>query len=316
MPQNSGMSPKKSLKNTPKIIDPTRIGVSFSVKQCRNFELDAEEALEWLLDNGWRRFRLMSYWDEHEKEPEKLDFNALDAQINQIASRGGVITLCLGVRQPRWPENHWPDWTWQLPKVERTHALLEYIRVVVTRYQNHGSIISWQLENEALLESFGNRPEIDRDRLRQEFQLVKDLDPDRPIIMTTSTSWGIPLRQPIPDIVGFSFYQIVHNKGAYSKSFHKPWIDRLRAATIRLIWHKPSFIHELQLEPWGPKNIWEMSHEEQAKSMSLEQISTNLSLAKKTKLYPIDLWGAEWWYWRHLQKDENIWRTIKKITGE
>lgn len=292
-----------------------KFGVSFSIKQCRNFEIDPAATLDWLLSVGFRRFRLMSYWNEYEKQQGKLDFSTLDAQIGQIASKGGVVTLCLGARQPRWPENHWPDWAWQLSKTERTRALLDYIRAVVVRYQNYTSIISWQLENEALLAEFGERSEVDRDRLRREFSLVKDLDPDRPVIMTTSTSWGIPFRQPIPDIVGFSFYQIVHNKGKYSKSFHKPWVDRLRAGIVQLLWRRPSFIHELQCEPWGPKNIWEMTPEEQAASMSLEQININLELAKKTNLYPIDLWGGEWWYWRYLQGDENVWQAVKQAVS-
>lgn len=257
----------------------------------------------------------MSYWNEHEKEQGSYDFSSLDAQIQRIAQAGGDITLCLGARQPRWPENHWPDWAWRLPKLERTHALLAYLRAVVERYKGQPAIISWQLENEALLKAFGERPEVDRNRLRQEFQLVKELDPARPIIMTTSTSWGIPLRQPIPDIVGFSFYQIVHNKGKYSKSFHKPWLGRLRASSIQLIWRRPCFIHELQLEPWGPKNIWEMSVEEQNKSMNSGQVKTNIRLAKKTNLYPIDLWGGEWWYWRYLQGDDSIWQAVNSATA-
>lgn len=315
MPQNSGISQKKSLQSTSKTIDPNKFGVSFSIKQCQNFDLEPDEALAWLLNQGWRRFRLMSYWNEHEKEQGKLDFKSLDRQIDQIVRAGGVITLCIGARQPRWPENHWPDWAWKLPRAERSRAQLDYIRTVVTRYQDHESIVSWQLENEALLEAFGQRAEVDRKRLRDEFALIKDLDPTRPIIMTTSTSWGIPVRRPIPDMVGFSFYQIVHNKGKYSKSFHKPWVDRIRAVLIQLIWQRSSFIHELQCEPWGPKNIWEMSKEEQSISMSHDQIQINLQLARKTNLYPFDLWGGEWWYWRYLQGDKSIWQAVRSAVS-
>lgn len=111
------------------IIDPASFGVSFSVKQCRNFGIDAEEALSWLVhEASFRRFRLMSYWNEHEKKQGTYGFSALDAQITTIEKAGGVVTLCLGARQPRWPENHWPDWAWALPKAERTKMLLMYIQ--------------------------------------------------------------------------------------------------------------------------------------------------------------------------------------------
>ncbi len=251
----------------------------------------------------------MSYWNEIEQTPGNYEFKELDQQLKQISNAKGQVTLCLGARQPRWPESHWPDWAWELPKTERDKALLIFVKTVTERYKDNPRIVSFQLENEALLKSFGQRSEVDRKRLRTEFALVKKLAPNKPIIMTTSTSWGIPLRRPIPDMIGFSFYQTVYNNG-YHTSFHKPWLDRARATLIRLLWHKSSFIHELQLEPWGPKNIWEMDVSEQDKSMSPDQIKTNLRLARKTGL-AIDLWGAEWWYWRHKNGDSSIWKTVK-----
>lgn len=297
-----------------KPIDPDKYGISFSIKQCRAFGLDPEETLDWLLKQGWRRFRLMSYWDEHEKGQEEFDFTSLDKQLEQIAAAGGVVTLCLGARQPRWPENHWPEWAWQADKPHRTISLLHYLQTVVLRYRTDPTIVSYQLENEALLKQFGKRAEVDRKRLRLEYKLVKQLALAKPVIMTTSTSWGIPVRRPRPDTVGFSFYQILYSaeRHRYTTAFHSPMLDRVRAAAIRLLWRKPSFIHELQLEPWGPKAIWEMSATEQARSMSNEQIAINISKAKQIGLHPIDLWGAEWWYWRHLRGDPTIWHTVKQ----
>lgn len=290
------MYDQRSTKHVPPI-NPLKYGVSFSVKQCRNFKADPEKVLSWLINEmGFRRFRLMSYWNEIEKTPGSYDFSQLDQQIDMIASVQGVMTLCLGARQPRWPENHWPDWAWDADEASRSAALLNFISKVVARYKNIPSIVSWQLENEALLENFGERSEINRARLRHEYDLVKAVDATRPILMSTSTSWGIPLRKPVPDAVGFSLYNIVFDKGRYRQSLYQPFIFRLRARLIRLIHRRPSFIHELQAEPWGPKAIWEMSSRQQAKSMNPQQIQQNIHYAKQTGLYPIDLWGGEWWY--------------------
>lgn len=293
-------------------INPARYGVSFSVKQCRAFGVDPTKTLQWLLQQGWRRFRLMSYWNEHENVQGTYDFASLDAQLEQIGKAGGEVTLCLGARQPRWPENHWPEWAWQAARPERTAALLNYLETVVQRYKNTACIVSYQLENEALLHSFGRRPEVDRARLRAEYALVKRLDPSRPVIMTTSTSWGIPLRQPVPDTVGFSFYQVLYSSSRhrYTTAFHNPVLDIARAGLIALVWHRPSFIHELQCEPWGPKAIWEMTTAEQDESMSPAHIARNLHLAQQTRLYPIDLWGGEWWYWRQLQGDTSVYQAV------
>jgi hypothetical protein len=297
---------------------PVSYGVSFSLKQCRNFAIDPKLTLRWLLYTaGFRRVRLMSYWNEHEKTPGEYDFSQLDWQIAMAEKAEAIVTLCLGARQPRWPENHWPEWAWEADTDERTEALLQYIEAVVSRYRNRKCVVSYQLENEALLKSFGERGEVDRQRLRQEYNLVKSLDASRPTIMTTSTSWGIPLRQPIPDIVGFSYYQVLYRDGGYTTALHRPWLDRLRAVLIKLLDGKSSFIHELQLEPWGPTAIWKMPAEEQDKSMSRGQIKKNLELARKTGLSPIDLWGGEWWYWR-LKKhnDASIWQAVKETLQE
>ena len=299
------------------IIDPSLYGVSFSVKQCRQFQIDMGRTLRWLVNvAGFRRFRLMTYWDEHEPRRGQTNFALLDQQIAIIERAGGVITLCLGVRQPRWPENHWPEWAWQLPKAERDKALLNYIQLVVERCRDRTTIISYQLENEALLTNFGRRPATDRKRLRAEYQLISELDPSRPIIMTTSTSWGIPLRRPIPAIVGFSYYRTFweNRSHRYKKAGgHYMLLHRLRALLIRTLWHRPSFIHELQLEPWGPKNIWEMTIEEQNESMSPLRMQQGLRLARRTKLYPIDTWGGEWWYYRTVvMHDPSLWHVAKQ----
>jgi hypothetical protein len=293
------------------VIDPANYGVSFSLKQCRNFGLDPQETLGWLLEQGWRRFRLMSYWNEIEKKPGEYNFTELDKQIALIREAGGKISLCLGVKQPRWPEYHWPGWAKQLDAAAKRAALLTFVETVVRRYQNEPAIISWQLENEALLQGFGNNIEIDRGRLRAEFALVKRLDPTRPVVMSTSNNWGIPVRRPIPDVVGFSYYTVVYDKvRGYTRTEHRPWMHRVRKYLIDQLLGRPVFVHELQLEPWGPKPIWQMSSSEQGKSMNRAQIAQNMREARRIRAYPIDLWGAEWWYWRHLQGDNSIWQAV------
>jgi hypothetical protein len=294
-------------------IDPRRYGVSFSVKQCRRFNSDPIATLDWLIEEaGFRRFRLMTYWNEHEKEPGKLDFSVVDAQIEKIAKAGGEVTLCLGARQPRWPEFHWPDWAWKASKEERSAALLKYVEATVKHFKDNKTVVSWQLENEALLTSFGQNTEIDRARLRQELAIIKKLDPKRPVVMSTSAAWGIPIIGPIPDMSAFSYYLIRHHKGKYTTTYHAAFIHRTRAVIIRILWRIPSFIHELQMEPWGPKDIWEMTPQQQDDSMGPAQIKKNFKAGRATNLYPLDLWGGEWWYWRlKVKNDPTTWDAVK-----
>jgi hypothetical protein len=132
--------------------------------------------------------------------------------------------------------------------------------------------------------------------------------------MSTSDAWGIPLRRPLPDIVGFSYYLTVWNAKAhhYTTAGHMGWWHRVRAYCIGGMLQRHSFIHELQCEPWAPKGIWEVSNAEQDKSMSVRHIRRTIAAARKTGLYPIDIWGAEWWYWRHLQGDDSIWNAVRQ----
>ena len=298
------------------MIDPEKYGISFSLKQCRNFGIDTEKCLQWLLKQGWRRFRLMSYWNEHEKTRGVYDFAALDKQIKAIAAKKGVITLCLGVKQPRWPEYHWPSWTHELSEAEKTEALLDYLSAVIERYKDQKAIISYQLENEALLKGFGNNIDINRRRLRAEYHLVRRTDPERPVFMSTSNGWGVPLRRPLPWGVGFSVYTTMFNGGDYRTTIQKPWLHRLRAWFIRWVLQRPVFIHELQCEPWGHDAIWKMTSAEQDRSMSVDRIKHNIAWAKRIKAYPIDLWGAEWWYWRWQHHDKDVWQTVKQAVSD
>ncbi|MFZ1249708.1 MAG: hypothetical protein WAQ24_05315 [Candidatus Saccharimonadales bacterium] len=295
------------------MINPNHYGLSFSLKQCRNFGLDPQDCLKWLLKKGWRRYRLMSYWNEHEPTKGMYDFSELDWQVKMVSKRGGTITLCLGVKQPRWPEYHWPAWAQKLEDDEKSLALLKFIDAVVSRYKDEPCVVSYQLENEALLSNFGREIHIDRARLRREYDLVKRLDPHTPIYMSTSNGWGIPLRRPRPwGGVGFSVYTSMFQKGTYRQTIQRPWLHRLRKIFIEVVLRRPVFIHELQCEPWGPKAIWEMSTAEQAKSMNPERIAHNIAWAQKIGAYPVDLWGAEWWYWRYRQGDKAIYAVVEQ----
>jgi hypothetical protein len=295
------------------VVDPKQFGVSFSAKQCRNFGVSVHDCLFWLnKEAGFRRFRLMSYWNETEKEQGVYSFEELDMQLEIITAFSGQVTLCLGVKQPRWPEYHWPKWAKNLSEDDKAKALLLFVEKVVRRYKDNPTISSWQLENEALLKGFGESIHIDRARLRAEFALVKKLDATRPIIMSTSNGWGLPARRPIPDSIGFSYYPIMYKNGRYNRTIQKPWLHRMRKHLAHMLLRKKVFIHELQLEPWGHTAIWKMTTDEQNMSMNNRQIAKNIKEAKRINAYPVDLWGAEWWYWRNVKQDDpSIWHAVK-----
>ncbi len=258
-------------------------GVSFSIKYARELDVNPRACLEAALkDLGARRLRLMSYWDIHEQKQGVHDFGELDWQFDLAKKYGAKVSLAIGLRQPRWPESHWPAWTKDLDATTWQQYLLNYIETTVRRYRNHPSLQSWQLENEALLKSFGLHGNYDRRRLQQELQLVKQTDNMHPVIMTMSDSWGIPVRKPWPDIFGISLYRRFYDRGAYRYSRRPAWFYALRGRLITLLTGRPVFIHELQMEPWGPKATVELSHDEQRQTMNPDYFNQTVAYAAKT----------------------------------
>ncbi len=273
-------------------------GVSFSIKNCREYGVEWRDALKFALNIGFRRFRLMSYWDEYERVRGSIDFSDLTEQIKIIKQAGGTVTMCLGMRQPRWPETHIPAWAKSLPNVEAELAFFKFLEATVTALKDEQTIISWQLENEFWLRSFGEHFDFSRRRLKAEFQLVRKLDPGRPIIMSLANTLSLPLRSPKADIYATSMYRNLYDKGTYRKTHFAPWYYRLRRIALRLLRNRDLIIHELQTEPWGPRANWEMDDQEQFKSMNIDEIKAAIHYAQKTGIKYMDLWGLEWWYWR------------------
>lgn len=301
-------------------VDDPIYGVSFSKKYSQELGNDWQANYTALLDDlQFRNFRLMSYWDESESTRGQFDFSALDWQMDEAAKRGAQVSLSIGLRQPRWPECHQPAWAEQL--VEETpewrQSLYAYIEVVVERYKNHPALHSYQLENEAVNSWFGTcKGAAPRDRLREEFDLVKRLDPDHQLWMSLSDQHGFPLKVPVPDAFGFSVYRTVYNdKGPINFYLTYPtpiWYHRARKALIQIVHNRPVYIHELQIEPWAPVATVNASIEEQNKSMDIRQIHKNFDFARKIDVSEIYTWGGEWWYWRMTKFDDaGPWEAVR-----
>lgn len=297
-------------------------GASFSIKYAESLGNDwRANYLAMLDDIGFKRLRLMSYWDMYEKSPGQYDFTTLDWQMDEAAKRGAKVSLAIGMRQPRWPECHQPDWAKQLTyeSDEWNNALNNYITVVQNRYKNHPALESYQLENEANNTFFGDCPgrTASRQRLVNEFNLAKANDPNHPVYMSLSDQHGLPIGEPTPDAYGFSVYRIYYNSFLPIKmymTYPTPiWYHRARAWLIGVIKDRPVFIHELQVEPWGPKSTQDLPIEEQSKSMNPEQAKKNFLFARRIGKSGIYMWGAEWWYWRKTEfNDPSMWDTVKQ----
>lgn len=297
-------------------------GVSFSTKYAEELGLDWQETYTALLDDlEIRNYRLMSYWDDTEPKQGSYEFADLDWQMDEAAKRGATVSLSLGLRQPRWPECHRPDWYPKLPREEQDKALFKFLETVVNRYKSHPALISYQLENEAVNSWFGTctDKDIDTVRLQKEFDYVKSLDSMHPVWMSLSDQHGLPVNGPVPDKYGYSVYRIVWNDKTAPFKFYLTyptpvWYHRSRALWISAFKDRDIFIHELQLEPWAPEATVNVSIEEQDKSMDVKQMEENVLFARKIGRNEIYTWGGEWWYWRKTTlNDPTIWEKAREL---
>lgn len=296
---------------------PLAWGISWSTKYAQDLSLDPIQGL----DDSLRelqpdRVRLMSYWDLHESDRGSYDFDTLDQQISIAQNYGVDVTLSIGLRQPRWPECHWPEWAHNMPIEDWRIELNRYITDVVNRYD--ALVAEYQLENEYFLQAFGHCPDHSRERLVDEFDMVKSLT-DKPIVVSRSNnatvSW--PVGAPRADIVGFSIYKRVYAPApdfvGYFEYPFPAWFYGFLAGMTEWTTGRNSFIHELQAEPWGPGATVDLSDEEQAKTMDAVRLDKRLDFAVDTGMRTIDIWGAEWSYWRKTTRnDDSTWQVLQR----
>lgn len=306
--------------------EPLVLGTTFIDDYAEGFGLDPDQTLEAILsDLGIRQIRLVSYWKEIEAMPGVYDFSKLDKQFELANKYNAKVSLAIGMRQPRWPECHEPKWITINPKTREIWQpqLIEYMKAVVDRYKTNPALSSYELENEFFMKVFGECKDFTRERLVEEFRLVKQWDPNHPIIISRSNNWiGIPVKGPTPDRYAVSIYKRVWDATITKRYFEyplPPWFYAALAGAGELWSGKDMIVHELQAEPWAPngKTIPEITVEEQFKSMNPERMKKRIEYGKDTGMRTLDLWGAEWWYWlKEAKGNTSIWDVVKEAVKE
>lgn len=299
---------------------PVEFGATFVPNYAKYFELDPQETMQAMIDDlGIRRFRLVSYWKDIERTPGQYDFTELDWQFQKVERSGGHIALAIGLRQPRWPECHGPEWAMAKPMSQWKEDLKTFMGAVIDRYKNSPALVEYQLENEFFLSVFGECPDFTRERLIDEYNFVKARDPNTPVTISRSNNAiGIPIGDPRPDQFAVSVYKRVWDKTLTKRYFEYPfpsWFYGSLAGWGKIFTGKDLYIHELQTEAWladGYK-MKDAPIDELYKSLNPERLEGRITYGVNSGMKTIDLWGVEWWY--HMKTKRNapeLWDTAKK----
>lgn len=299
--------------------DKITYGMSFNTMYARELGLDWKVTYDAILGElNVRHLRLAAHWPMIEPLRDVYNFEELDYQVAQAEAVGATVVLAVGRRLPRWPECHVPEWArgeeWETQKQE----IRSYITAVVERYKNNPAITYWQVENEPYLTVFAYEHcgDFDEAFLTEEVALVKSLDPSRPVLVTDSGNlgtWAGAYRHG--DAFGTSVYVHFWNPelGQF-RTLLPPWFYRVKENVMKLRYgDKPTFLIELSAEPWLVAPVTEVSLDVQFTRMDVEKFEDILAYATATRFGTQYLWGAEWWYWLHLQNESAMWERGKEV---
>jgi len=307
-------------------LNPTRpksftYGVSFSRFHSDELHLDWKKVYLAVLDDlKVRNFRFSAHWPLTEPARDQFNFQELDFQMHEAENRKAQVILAVGRRLPGWPECHIPDWAKNLSNDELQARILKYIDIVVRRYRDSSALEYWQVENEPYLTLFSKQAcggNLDEEFLKKEINLVRSLDPGRPILLTDSgelSTWYSPYKNS--DVFGTSIYLYIWNRTIGQLRYPiGPWFFQAKRNLMKLlVGDKPSLVIELSAEPWLLNPIVDTPVDVQLSQMNKDRFNEILDFSKQTGFDRFYLWGVEWWYWmKENQNHPEFWDTARGV---
>ena len=310
----------------PKVQKDINYGITYSKKYAKQLGLDWQEVyLATLDDLGTENLRLIAYWDDIEVKRDIYDFTDIKWQLDEAEKRDLNVILAIGRKVPRYPECFEPTWWKDLENQKyKDVEVLEFIKVAIQELQGYESIKIWQVENEPFFKFGDCEPEISRELVLKEIEIVRTLD-NRPILVQDSGEGGFwfPSFQA-GDYLGISMYRkvwydfwhIFLGNFIYFKYPLAHWTYKIKA-DMTLVPQEKIIVTELQAEPWGPAINNKLTQNEKDKTMSRHHFMDTISYAQKAGFKDYYFWGVEWWYWeKYFNNNPFFWDTAKALFSQ
>lgn len=295
--------------------------------------LDYRETFRYACSLGFPLVRLCSYWNEIEPGENQFDFSTLDWLLDESHRQGVEVVLTVGMKAPRWPEFHFPEWlsrcndtSGSMRPIDRHPGIrdrtLHFLEQVINHARHAPAVQYWQVENEpfARLEITGGRF-LSKGFVRQEVEQVRSLTlPHQKILLTNAIT--LPAAQfpaddrafraslALADAVGVNVYTKVPigNSPFYVEAMPPFWNKLHHWQQILRIRSKEAWIAEAQAEPWEPNELVAMKNMDYPSS-NPARVQSLVTQLVAIGYSPILLWGCEYWYW-HQKNGRHDWNSM------
>jgi hypothetical protein len=291
-------------------------GISFNQNHAADLGLNWEQVyLDMLYELEPDYVRIAAMWDDVEAVKGEYDFSRVDWMMDKAFEANAKVTLVVGQKAPRWPECHIPEWNDYSVSESKDH-LLDYVRATVARYKDHPALEVWQVENEPFIRfAFGECEGYNEEAIYEEIAIVRELDPERKILVTDSGELGIwKDAAAAGDYFGTTLYRVVRTpKGFVIKYDAIPaGFYTLKAKVLKIDLDR-LWVAELQAEPWftdsDPTNT---PLEIMAETMTFDRMQRHINYTARIGTNRAYLWGVEWWYFmRQKHDDARYWEVAK-----
>lgn len=316
---------------------PQVLGTTFSQLQCHYMELDLQETFRAICELGLDRIRLCAYWDDIERTENEFNFSTLDWLLDECDRHKIEVVLAVGMKVPRWPEFHFPQWLQNRHDVfaqgrplDQNPAIaahtLNFMQRVVEHARTAPAITHWQVENEPFTRlAIAAGRYLSYDFVRQEVEMVRSrIATHQKLVLTGSIT--LPAAQDaietevlhenlqLADAVGVNVYTKVPlgNTFFYLEPLPPFW-KTLRHWQRTLTQNQTeAWVAEAQAEPWEPNQLVAMGKPKYPSATPKRTTNLVATLAE-SGFSTILLWGCEYWYWQKKNQRDQWWRTIQQL---
>lgn len=319
---------------------PSKLGTTFSQYQCSYYGFDFKPAFQEVLTLNFDIVRLCAYWNEIESEKGKYDFSTLDWLIDESKKFPNTkLVLAVGIKTPRWPEFHFPNWAvnefnveWQenearASQTELQELAIKFIGAVVERYRDNPQVQYFQIENEPLnlIEGISGGY-LSKEYVFKAIEKAKELKNENQKILSSCTVFAWPphrkddietaeILTTISDAIGVNVYNSIGAKeGHYISPTPLFWRKLKKMSTLFKNKDCEPWITESQAEPWE-ENDWTNNKPVHINKISYPSANPQKAVKLASKLTNLGfetilLWGCEYWYWHKLEGRDEWWNAI------